>query len=132
MKLPLCLLMVLFPYLGGCSYSYPVDAVFIHGKLHFSAKDKMNGCLNEFRVVSETGEVMWAVEGEFRTSPCGDDFPLAYGTTPGALKTLIAAKQLKAGVRYKVEGSDGDRYYGAFRYQRALIITNTPEVAQTP
>ena len=115
---------------AGCSYSYPVEAVFIRGKLHFVAEEKLNGCLNDFRVTSEAGEVMWAVEGDFRASPCEDSFPLAYGLVPRGLTSRSAAKPLKAGVLYKIEGSDGDRYYGAFRYRRQVVITNTPGVAR--
>jgi hypothetical protein len=117
--------------LAGCSYSYPVEAVFMDGKLHFRASGKLNGCLNDLRVISEAGEVMWSVDGEFRTSPCDDSFPVAYGVAPSGLRDRVAAKPLKAGVRYTVEGSDGDRYYGAFQYRRALVITNTPEVVRS-
>jgi hypothetical protein len=116
--------------LSGCSSAYPVEAVFISGKLHFVVEDKLNGCLNDFRIESEGGEVMWAIEGNFRSFPCANNFPLAYGVTPVGLKSQVAAKPLKAGVLYKIEGSDGDRYYGAFRYRRTVVITNTPEVAR--
>ncbi len=115
---------------ASCSYSYPVEAVFISDKLHFVAEEKLNGCLNDFEVVSEAGEVMWAIEGDFRTAPCQDSFPLAYGIVPRGLTLRSAAKPLEAGVLYKVEGSDGDRYYGAFRYRRQLVIKNTPGAAR--
>lgn len=127
---PRCALILGLLSLTGCSYSYPVDAFFLDGKLHFRATEKLNGCLNDFSVVSETGETMWAIEGPFRTGPCQDSFPLAYGIAPSELKTRLAAKPLKAGVRYRIEGSDGDRYYGSFQYRRALIITNMPEAAR--
>ena len=116
--------------LAGCSKAYPVEAVFIGGKLHFQAEDKLNGCLNHFRVETEAGEVMWQLEGDFRSSPCKDNFPLEYGVVPEGLKSRVAAKPLKADVLYKIEGSDGDRYYGAFRYRRTIVVTNTPEVAR--
>ena len=73
---------------------------------------------------------MWAIDGVFRGSTCDDNFPLAYGVVPRGLTSRIAAKPLKAGVLYKVEGSDGDRYYGAFRYRHTLVVANTPEVAR--
>ena len=117
--------------LVGCSMSYPVKAVFITGKLHFQPDEKLNGCLNRFRVETEDGEVMWQLEGSFRSSPCEDNFPLAYGTIPTGLTSRVAAKPLSEGVLYKVEGSDGDRYYGAFRYGRQQVI-NTPEIARRP
>lgn len=116
--------------LAGCSKEYPVIAVFIEGKLHFSAVDKMSGCLNRFRVESEAGEVMWSTEGPFRASPCQDNFPLAYGIDPHGLSSRIVAKPLKRGVLYKISGSDGAHYYGAFRYRRTVVVTNTPEVAR--
>lgn len=122
--------MIVSPLLAGCSYAYPVEAVFIQGKLHFVAKDKFSGCLNDFRVVSEAGEIMWAITSDFRSSPCPDNFPLAYGVAPIPLKTKAAAKPLKIGVRYRIEGSDGDRYYGAFFYRRVTVVTNTPETAK--
>jgi hypothetical protein len=130
MRPSLCFLLPFLLILARCSYSYPVEAVFIRGKLHFRVNDKLNGCLNNFQVVSESGEVMWAIEGKFRASPCDDSFPLAYGIAPAGLSSRVAAKPLKAGFRYNVEGSDGARYYGAFRYRRALIITNMPEAAR--
>ena len=123
---------VLMLAFAGCSGSYPVKAVFINGTLHFHAEKKLNGCLSDFRVESETGEVMWAIEGEFRSSPCEDNFPLAYGLAPHGMTTQSPAKPLQAGALYKVGGSDGDRYYGAFRYRRTLVITNTPEIARVP
>ena len=129
---PRCIPMVLMLAVAGCSYSYPVEAVFINGKLHFQAEEKLNGCLSNFSVESEAGEVVWAIDGEFRGSPCEDNFPLAYGVVPRGMTTLSPAKPLKAGVLYKVRGSDGDHYYGAFRYRRTLVITNTPEIARAP
>ena len=77
---------------AGCSYSYPVEAVLISGKLHFQAKEKLNGCLNDFRVESEAGEVMWAIEGDFKSSPCENNFPLAYGVVRRGLTSRMAAK----------------------------------------
>lgn len=130
MRSLLCVPMIVFPLLAGCSYSYPVEAIFIRDKLHFVAKDKLNGCLNDFRIVSEAGEIMWAIESDFRSSPCPDNFPLAYGVAPIPLKTKVAAKPLKVGVRYRIEGSDGDRYYGAFFYRGVTVVTNTPESAR--
>jgi len=123
---------VLMLALAGCSRSYPLKAVFINGTLHFHAEEKLNGCLSDFRVESEAGEVMWAIDGEFRSSPCEDNFPLAYGLAPRGMTTQSPAKPLQAGALYRVGGSDGDRYYGAFRYRRTLVITNTPEIARTP
>lgn len=117
---------------AACSYSYPVEAVFIDNKLAFRADDKLNGCLNSFTVESDAGEIMWAIEGDFRSSPCEDNFPLVYGVVPRGLTSRVAAKPLKPGELYKIEGSDGDRYYGAFHYRRVLVITNTPEVARAP
>lgn len=116
--------------LAGCSYSYPVNAVFIANKLHFTVSEKLNGCLKDFSVISEKGEMMWAIEGSFRTSPCENSFPLAYGVAPKGLETRLEAKPLKAGVGYRIKGSDGDRYYGSFRYRSVLIITNTPDSAR--
>jgi hypothetical protein len=130
MKLPLRPLAVVGLTLAGCSYAYPIEAVFINGKLHFRANEKLNGCLNDLNVVSETGEIMWSIHGEFRTSPCDDSFPVAYGVAPNGLQERVAAKPLKAGVRYTVDGYDGDSYYGAFQYRRAIIITNTPDLAR--
>lgn len=124
--------LVLTLVVAGCSRSYPVEAVFIGGKLHFVVDEKLNGCLNDFTVESEAGEVFWAIDGEFRSSPCEDNFPLAYGVVPRGMTTLSPAKPLKAGVLYKVGGSDGDRYYGAFRYRRTLVITNSPEITRSP
>ena len=132
MVLSRCLASLLVLALVGCSKDYPVEAVFIEGKLHFRAQDKLNGCLNRFRVESEAGEVMWEVEGDFRSSPCADNFPLQYGMDPKGLTSRVAAKPLRPGVLYKIEGSDGDRYYGVFRYRRTIVVTNTPEIARAP
>ena len=117
---------------GGCSFSHPIEAVFIEGKLHFKADDQLNGCLNDFRVENGSGEVMWAIRGPFRASPCENNFPLAYGVAPKGFEIQVAAKPLRAGVRYTMHGSDGDRYYGAFSYRQTVVITNAPETARKP
>jgi hypothetical protein len=118
-------------FLTGCSRSLPVEAVVIDGAISFIADEKLNGCLDTFRVVSDDGEVMWQIEGEFRSSPCRDNFPLRYGVTPAELSTHTEPKPLRPGPLYRIAGSDGDHYYGAFRIAPSGLIINTPEVARS-
>lgn len=121
--------LVMLALLTACSRSLPVEAVLVSGAVQFVAQEKLNGCLDHFRVTSDGGEVMWQIAGQFRSSPCKDNFPLSYGVTPAELSTRTEPKPLQPGILYRIEGSDGDRYYGAFTI-RSGTITNTPEVAR--
>lgn len=121
-----------FLLLAGCSRSFPVEAIFEHGRIIFNAKEKLNGCLHRFSVSAPNGEMMWSVWGDFRSAPCDDLFPIIYGVVPEDLYQRSKPKPLKEGITYRIEGSDGDRYYGAFSYRRTIVIENRPEIAQAP
>ena len=118
--------------LAACSRSFPVEATFEDGHIVFNAKEKLNGCLYHFSVSASNGEMMWSVWGDFKSTPCDDLFPIIYGVVPEGLTERSRPKPLKEGISYRIEGSDGDRYYGAFSYSRTIVVENRPEIARAP
>ena len=131
-KLRACAGLTSFLLLAGCSRSFPVEASFENGRIRFDAKEKLNGCLYRFHIGAPDGETMWSVWGYFRSNPCDDLFPIFYGVVPKGLSERTTAKPLKEGITYRIEASDGDRYYGAFSYRRTVVIENRPEIARKP
>ncbi|WP_126001954.1 hypothetical protein [Sphingomonas sp. ABOLE] len=97
------------------------------GEIIFSVKDRNSGCLNHFEVTSETGDLMWSFDKPLKHSDCRSNFPLKYGATPGDATGSTPAKKLTPNVRYYVYATDGDTYYGSFRFRRVLSMQSNPE-----
>lgn len=112
--------------LSGCVYEYEIDAVELEGNIAFvPGKHKGTGCLNSFKVTSETGEVVWEIDsGRYLPPPCKTRFPVFYASIPSGFTEKVAAEPLKPGVLYNVEAWDGDMYSGAFRFRQGIIIEN--------
>ncbi|MEO7751425.1 MAG: hypothetical protein ABIS09_08915 [Sphingomicrobium sp.] len=112
--------------LTGCSYHYDLKAVELSGRIAFMPmKDKGSGCFADFKVTSETGEVVWELSAsQYLPPPCQSDFPVVYGTVPHDMAARVKAKPLTAGVTYRVEGWDGDGYSGAFRFRQGIVVDN--------
>lgn len=123
---------VLLPLaLFGCSYHYDLKAIELNGRIAFvPVKDKSSGCFYHFTVTSETGQVVWDLyAGQYLPPPCQSDFPVVYGTVPHDMNEHVKAKPLIPGVTYKVEGSDGGFYSGAFRFGQGIIVDNVKEAS---
>jgi hypothetical protein len=121
-----CVTSALALSLIGCSYHYDLKAVELNGKIAFvPAKDKGSGCLANFKVTSEAGEVVWDLTaGQYFSPPCQSDFPIVYGSVPRNMRERVKAEPLRAGILYKLEGWDGDRYSGAFRFRQGIVVDN--------
>lgn len=117
--------------LTGCSYHYDLKAIELNGRIAFvPLKDKGSGCFADFKVTSDTGEVVWKLDaGQYLSSPCDSDFPVVYGAAPRAMTEKIKAKPLKVGVTYKVEGWDGDSYSGTFRFRQGIVVDNIKQAS---
>ena len=115
----------------GCSYHHDLKAIELNGRIAFvPTKDKTPGCFADFKVTSETGEVVWDLSaGQYFAPPCQSDFPVIYGTVPHAMTERVKAKPLIAGVTYRVEGWDGDSYSGAFRFRQGIVVENMKEAS---
>jgi len=114
---------------AGCSFDYELQAVERSGRIAFEPKDDQGtGCLWDFTVTSETGEVVWRLDGgTYQPPPCDNKLPILYGVVPAGMKELVHALPLRAGVLYRIEGLDGDHYHGAFRFKQAIIVENLGE-----
>ncbi|SNS17653.1 hypothetical protein SAMN06295912_102120 [Sphingomonas laterariae] len=113
--------------LTGCSYQYELKAIELNGKIAFvPMKDKGAGCFSRFVVTSETGEVVWKLDADrYIHDPCENNFPIIYGSVPrGGMAEIVKAKPLQAGIRYKIEGWDGDSYTGAFSFRQGIVVDN--------
>ena len=121
-----CVATALALSLVGCSYHYDLKAVELNGKIAFlPAKDKGSGCFASFKVTNEAGELIWDLTaGQYFSPPCESDFPIVYGSVPRKMTERVKAKPLQAGVLYKLEGWDGDRYTGAFRFRQGIVVDN--------
>lgn len=110
--------------LAGCSYHYDLRAVVLNGKIAFVPRDeKSTGCISDFNVTTETGEVVWELDaGRYLPPPCVNRFPIVYGSVPQGMVEKVPAKPLRAGMLYKVEGWDGDTYSGAFHFHEGIVI----------
>jgi hypothetical protein len=115
--------------LTGCSYHYNLKAVELNGRIAFvPVKEKGTGCFADFKVTSETGEVVWELAtSEYLPAPCQSDFPIIYGTAPHNMSERVKAKPLRAGLTYRLEGWDGDSYSGAFRFHEGIVVENIRE-----
>ncbi|MHA6719118.1 hypothetical protein ACX40Y_06655 [Sphingomonas sp. RS6] len=126
-RFPLWLSALFLLALAGCSYAYPIDVDFVGGEIVFSAEDRSSGCLSHFEVTSEAGDLMWSFDKPLKFSECRSDFPLKYGATPEDATDSKPAKKLMPNVRYYVYATDGDTYYGSFRFRRVLSMESDPE-----
>ena len=115
--------------LTSCSYHYDLKAVELNGRIAFiPLKDKGSGCFADFKVTSETGEVVWELAAsQYLPPPCQTDFPVVYGAVPHDMAERVKAKPLTAGVIYRVEGWDGDSYSGAFRFRQGIVVDNVKQ-----
>ena len=122
--------------LSSCSADYPVNAVFLEGRLAFvgAEKDWFFGetgfCPRYFSVRDESGKTVWRIENATDNVKC-NIFPLFYGVVPEDWRPAVPAEPLKSGHLYIVNGAGGDQYHGAFRYRerRILGVTNEPDTA---
>jgi hypothetical protein len=122
--------------LAGCSYDYPLKAVFTNGKLHFigAGSDwffgKTGFCPSYFSVRDQTGETVWRIETDLYPDEC-ELFPLAYGDAPTGWRVVVPATPLRSGQRYILNAEGGDSYHGGFRYleRRQLSVENEPDLA---
>lgn len=114
--------------LTGCSFDYPLKAVFMNGKLNFvGAMDewfsgRTGFCPSYFSVRSQAGVTVWRIETELPPSDC-ELFPLAYGVAPKGWKAVVPATPLKPGERYVLRGEGGDSYHGGFRYHERRVLS---------
>jgi hypothetical protein len=112
----------------GCSKIYPLEAVFIDGRLAFTSDhrgpESAPYCLAWVTVAEESGRIVWsfdAYEAYKDAEHCGPNFPLIYGHAPKGAKTEVSAQRLVSGRRYFVSVSAGNSYEGAFRYRIRTI-----------
>lgn len=108
----------------GCSYHYELEAVERNGRIAFEPKDdEGTGCLSDLKVTTGTGGLVWEVDaGEYLPPPCDNKFPVIYGTVPAGMNERVKAVPLRAGILYRVEAWDGDRYSGAFRFRQGILV----------
>lgn len=123
-------------FLTGCSYDYPLKAVFREGELHFVAANNnwyfgdTGFCPNEVSLRSGTGQLVWQIATEDFIHPC-NLFPLRVGDEPEGWSTVVPLQPLKSGELYIVSGWGGDSYHGAFRYEERWLrkVENDPDAA---
>lgn len=116
--------------LSGCSYSYPIDAVFVGGRLAFDAKKQGSGCIYQLEVTDDSGRPMWSVEGSYQPSSCQSSLPVVYGVAPRGTEQTVRPKRLRTGERYYVWASDGDSYHGSFKLREMIAIDNDHEAGK--
>lgn len=125
-----------FLSLGGCSYTYGLQAVMIDGRVAFIVAPSSNrqpDCVGNIDVVAESPEAQaepavsdddkFAVEGGVywrvatNGASCEGRFPVFYGTNIEGLSDensrAVAAKPLKTGVIYQVNATSRGSGYGA-------------------
>jgi hypothetical protein len=133
------LIVPLAAQLLGCSYSYPIWATMVGGRLAFESGDRAYDCFTNIRVAArgpmvpdpaidaiadplKKGEAMeraraaWATD-HVQTYECKADFPVVYGAPQPASATVVPAKPLRMGVPYEVStfGPKGAGGHGCFR-----------------
>lgn len=124
--------------LQGCSYSYPIWATMVGGRLAFESGDRDYDCFTNISVTAagplapdpardaiedplKRGEAESLARAAWRTDAvatyeCKGHFPVVYGAPmPGI--TIVAAKPLRIGVPYAVStyGPKGTGGHGCFR-----------------
>jgi len=124
--------------LQSCSYSYPVLARVIDGRLAFVSGDRQYNCISIIRVMEEgprapdpamdtiadpvaRGEAiarkrtMWSADGGSFT--CNARYPVFYGSALPDMPTLVTARRLRVGQAYSVSvmGDNGSGGGGCFR-----------------
>ncbi len=122
--------------LSSCSADYPVNAVFLKGRLAFIGAGKgwffgeTGFCPSYFSVRDESGKTVWRIENATDNIKC-EIFPIFYGVAPENWQSVVPAEPLKSGHLYIVNGAGGDQYHGAFRYRerRMLGVDNEPDTA---
>ena len=122
---------------AGCSYDYPMKAVFQDGELYIAAAEDdwyfgdTGFCPRQVSVTSTDGDVVWQIETEQFIHPC-ELFPLRLGSEPDQWRTVVELKPLIPGKTYVIAASGGDFYHGAFRYDEAKLrkVKNEPELAK--
>jgi hypothetical protein len=124
--------------LQGCSYSYPIWATMVGGRLAFESGDPAYGCFTNISVAMagplapdpardsiadpvERGRAEAAARDVWRTDAvatyeCKGKFPVVYGA-PMPEITIVAARPLKIGVPYAVStyGPKGAGGHGCFK-----------------
>ncbi len=124
--------------LQGCSYSYPIWATMVGGRLAFESGDRAHDCFTNIRVsatgplapdpaiaaiadpmergrAEERARAAWMTDA-IATYECKGHFPVVYGAPmPGI--TIVAARPLRIGVAYEVStyGPKGSGGHGCFR-----------------
>ncbi len=124
--------------LQGCSYSYPIWATMVGGRLAFESGDRAFDCFTNITVAAtgplasdpardsiadpvelgraeELARAAWRTDA-IATYECKGHFPVVYGAPmPGI--TIVAAKPLKIGIPYAVStyGPKGAGGHGCFR-----------------
>ena len=148
------LLMVpLAAQLLGCSYSYPIWATMVGGRLAFESGDRAYDCFTNIRVSAngpmardpaieaiadplqkgqaiERARAAWMTD-HVQTYECKARFPVLYGAPQPAAATIVAAKPLRIGVAYEVStfGPKGAGGHGCFRIKRDGRPENIDEQA---
>lgn len=105
---------------AGCSFTYRVIAVYHGASVYFVKEEggKGTGCLSNFSITSENGDVVWKISRDaYQAPPCQSTFPLEYGSAPKGFTVEIPPQTLKHGVRYRIDGWDGDTAEGGFVYK---------------
>jgi hypothetical protein len=118
--------------LPGCSFSYPMEAMFVDGRLAFDAKRHSSGCIDYFEITNSSGQTMWRVEGKYQYPECKSSLPVVYGVVPHDTEQTAPLRHLRAGERYYIAGNDGDSYYGSFKLREVVAIDNDVEAGRSP
>jgi hypothetical protein len=110
--------------LSGCSYDVRLQAAFINGHFGFvlaeGAHPERSRCLNELILSNDAGETIWEIQrpqSEF--GECDSWLPLAYGSAPPGLRTLVAAHRLETERVYSLRGHAFNSIESAFVLHRA-------------
>ena len=150
MRKRLALLLLLVPPLHGCSYSYPIWATVIDGRLAFESGDPGYDCFTNIRVTPvdapEPDPALLAIEEPMQrhfalarvrdawmtdaiaTYECKGHFPVVYGA-PMPEITIVPARPLRIGVAYEVStyGPKGTGGSGCFRINPDRRPENLPD-----
>lgn len=145
------LLVPLCAQLLGCSYSYPIWATMVGGRIAFDTGDKAYNCFTNIHVAArgsmasdpaieaiadpmKKGEAMERARTAWQTDyvqtyECKGYFPVVYGAPQAAEAVIVPAKPLRIGVPYEVStfGPKGWGGTGCFRINADRRPENLPD-----
>ena len=120
--------------LSACQYDFPVRATLRDGRYVLTApytagRFAPHTCVARLAVI-EDESVIWEIANPAVGWPnegrdCArSDFPIVYGEAPPGFTTVVAARPLRRGGVYRIEGGGISGYHGRFAIRSDLSVDN--------